>query len=462
VLDDVDSPISFSPDGREFVFHRGADPESHLVVADVGGRTQRILAVQKVPARFSPYAPDWSPDGTVVAAGVTDMRSTSQTIVLLPVGGGASRQLFTSEGLIGRLRWLPDGSGLLAVISEGRARRQYAGLRGGALWRIDYPGGRAERMTSDLDGPHPCCLDIDANGRVVATVVNKVVSDLWIAPADRLDAPRQVTWDRPVVGRHSWLPDNDTLVYRDLGGRLNVVHKNGRASRLPVPDGQEVGGGVSACGDGRRVVFAALPGMNLWRVGLAPDAGGLHKLTAGLNDFNPACSRDGQWVFFASREPDHVSLWRVSIEGGTPTPLGPVSAYDVLPSPGGGMIYYATDELRESDRSTTRAGTRIRQDRWVVISSSDQARLAELDVPRDITFGTLPNWTPDESGLDYVVTRNGMSNIWRQPLAGGPPLQITNLSLGRIFSFAWSPDGRWLSIGAGAQRADVVLMSSEP
>jgi hypothetical protein len=167
-------------------------------------------------------------------------------------------------------------------------------------------------------------------------------------------------------------------------------------------------------------------------------------------------------VFFASREPDHVSLWRVSIEGGTPTPLGPVSAYDVLPSPGGGMIYYATDELRESDRSTTRAGTRIRQDRWVVISSSDQARLAELDVPRDVTGGTLPNWAPDESGLDYVVTRNGMSNIWRQPLAGGPPLQITNLSLGRIFSFAWSPDGRWLSIGAGAQRADVVLMSSEP
>ena len=35
-------------------------------------------------------------------------------------------------------------------------------------------------------------------------------------------------------------------------------------------------------------------------------------------------------------------------------------------------------------------------------------------------------------------------------------------SAGRIFSFAWSPAGRWLSFGRGASRSDVVLMSNEP
>ena len=74
----------------------------------------------------------------------------------------------------------------------------------------------------------------------------------------------------------------------------------------------------------------------------------------------------------------------------------------------------------------------------------------------------MPVWAPDESGLDYVVTRNGVSNIWRQPLTGGPPVQITNFSVGKIFSFAWSPDGRWLSLGSGANRSDVVLMSRQP
>ena len=58
-----------------------------------------------------------------------------------------------------------------------------------------------------------------------------------------------------MVWRHSWLPDNDTMVYRDLSGRLNAVHKDGRAFSLPVPEGEEVTVGVSACGDGRYVVF---------------------------------------------------------------------------------------------------------------------------------------------------------------------------------------------------------------
>jgi Tol biopolymer transport system component len=74
----------------------------------------------------------------------------------------------------------------------------------------------------------------------------------------------------------------------------------------------------------------------------------------------------------------------------------------------------------------------------------------------------MTKWAPDESGIDYVVTRNGVSNLWRQPLAGGPPLQITHFSAQRIFSFAWSPDGNWLSLALGAQRSDVVVMSSVP
>ena len=77
-------------------------------------------------------------------------------------------------------------------------------------------------------------------------------------------------------------------------------------------------------------------------------------------------------------------------------------------------------------------------------------------------MGTLPAWAPDESGLDFIVARSGVSNIWRQPLTGGPPVQITHFSTGRIFSFAWSPDGRWLSLASGVNRSDVVLMSRQP
>ena len=139
-------------------------------------------------------------------------------------------------------------------------RTNSAVSREGAIWRIGYPGGRAERLTSDLADHDLCCLDIGGERQRVANVINSLVSDLWIAPADHLDAPRQITWDQPVITRHSWLPDNDTMVYRDLSGRLHAVHKDGRAFSLSLPDGQKVVGGVSACGDGRYIVFSSTPG----------------------------------------------------------------------------------------------------------------------------------------------------------------------------------------------------------
>jgi Tol biopolymer transport system component/DNA-binding winged helix-turn-helix (wHTH) protein len=465
LFDDVDTPVSFSPDGREFVFGRGADPESHIIVAAAAGGTQRILAKRTFPARFS-AAPDWSPDGKVVAAAVTDAGNAARSIVLLPVDGGTSRELYTTASGIGRLRWLPDGSGLLAVVGERLERRLFGRVSGGAIWRIAYPSGRAERLTSDLANHDPCCLDIGANGSVVVSVVSTLVSDLWIAPADHLDAPRHVTWDHPVISRHGWLPDNDTIVYRDLSGRVNAVHKDGRAFSLPVPDGEEAAGGVSACGDGRYVVFSTLPAKHIWR--MTPTAGGPVRLTRGFNDFNPACSPDGQSVLYASREPGRpVSLWRISIEGGTPASLDLTDTYDVLPSPSGRHIYYVTDAMKElalQDRSaTTQSGAPVRKDRWIVVSSSDRNRVLTVDAAgdRDLSIGMMTNWAPDESGLDYVVTRNGVSNIWRQPLDGGSTVQITHFTAGRIFSFAWSPDGRWLSLGSGTSRSDVVMMSSQ-
>lgn len=465
ILEDVDSPISFSPDGREFVFQRGADPWSHIVVAAAGGGSQQNLATQKFPAGFSHFvAPDWSPDGKVVAAVVAE--GNLRTIVLLPLDGSSRRELYRTNSGIGRLRWVPDGSGLLAVIGDGVERRQFGRASGGAIWRIEAPSGRAERLTSDLANYDPCCLDIGADGAVAANIVNTLVSDLWIAPADRLDERKQVTSDHPVVGRHSWLPDNDTVVYRDLSGQLSAVTRGGRAFTLPLPEGQSWTGGVSACRDGRYVIFATVPSRNIWRI--TPNAGGATKLTSGFNDFNPACSPDGESVLYARREKDDSSpsLWRVSIEGGAPTPLNLPYSFDVVPSPSGRMIYYLTDdpeELRVGDRiPTTQMGTPLKQNRWVVISSSEQKRLFAVDAAGDPNIGVMTNWAPDESGLDYVVTRNGVSNIWRQPLTGGPPVPITRFSAGRIFTFAWSPDGRWLSFGSGSYRGDVVVMSSEP
>ena len=80
--------------------------------------------------------------------------------------------------------------------------------------------------------------------------------------------------------------------------------------------------------------------------------------------------------------------------------------------------------------------------------------------PRWSALDGEPRWAPGGEAVDYVLTRNGVSNIWRQKLSGGPPKQITNFEWGQIFNFAWSHDGRQLALTRGCESSDVIMISN--
>jgi Tol biopolymer transport system component len=71
-------------------------------------------------------------------------------------------------------------------------------------------------------------------------------------------------------------------------------------------------------------------------------------------------------------------------------------------------------------------------------------------------------WSPDGKACDMVLTRSGVSNIFRLPI--GAELkklkQITDFKEGRIYNFAWSWDGKKMVLGRGPQTRDVVLISN--
>jgi Tol biopolymer transport system component len=81
-------------------------------------------------------------------------------------------------------------------------------------------------------------------------------------------------------------------------------------------------------------------------------------------------------------------------------------------------------------------------------------------VPETNPLSNIQNlqWTPDGRAIYYIALNNGVSNIWRQPIDGSPPAQVTQFATGRIFNFAYSPDGQQLALSRGSFDSDVVLI----
>jgi Tol biopolymer transport system component len=67
-------------------------------------------------------------------------------------------------------------------------------------------------------------------------------------------------------------------------------------------------------------------------------------------------------------------------------------------------------------------------------------------------------WSPDGSSLAYVDERNP-SAIFDQPIHGGPSRQLADFKPDRIFSFAWSRDGKQLAVARGTLTHDVILIT---
>ena len=75
------------------------------------------------------------------------------------------------------------------------------------------------------------------------------------------------------------------------------------------------------------------------------------------------------------------------------------------------------------------------------------------------TVWTLLRWSADGKSILYSVNSNNVSNIWSQPLDGGPAKQITEFKDMLITGFAWSHDGKQLVCSRGTLMRDAILIS---
>ena len=82
-----------------------------------------------------------------------------------------------------------------------------------------------------------------------------------------------------------------------------------------------------------------------------------------------------------------------------------------------------------------------------------------FSIPASGTVLTLAQWAPDGKSIHYTVNANNASNIWSQPVDGGPPKQITDFKEMFMTGFAWSSDGKQLACTRGTLVRDAILIT---
>ena len=432
LIDDVDSPVSFSADGRHLAFMRGipARMEIEIHVAELDGTNDRVLASVSGWLVFF-YGTSWSPDGkTIVFPAFQGKDQVKWVLNSVNLSDGRVTELISEPEGLGRAVWLPDGRTLLAPVEIwGENRKQ--------LRLISLPGGEKRRFSNDLSDYNPY-IDITRDGQMVVAQEDRQSSHIWVVPGGQAERAKQVTFGETPDSGVAAGPAGKLLV-RSRVTDIVLMNADGSQRTTPLPEMRNFLS-MASCGD-RYILFENHSADKIELMRSNTDGTNAKILAEGAMFAD--CSPDGKWAAYANKE----GLVRVPVEGGEPTVVArTANVYAPSFSPDSKWIAYRFSE-----------GGNVMVHKLGVVPAEGTSSPQVFALP----VGTEAlRWSPDQKGVEFVQTRSGAGNVWEQPLAGGAPRQVTNFTSGLIFDFAWTRDGKNLLVARGENTSDAVLISN--
>ena len=458
ILDDVNSNVSLSADGRHLAYNSydRSNKTLNLIVAELkeDGTLQSLKNVSTLlqPNYFS-GSPGLSPDGSKIAYGIAavDGQKTTVNFFVYDLKAGAEQRLVAKDfNDIFSAVWRENGNEIIISANE----KNTDPLQ---LYLVAYPSGEVSRLTNDLNSYYGVSLTKNSDALVTAQkeTVSSVAVMSWEGERTFVnmiidDASRQ-----DGIAGVQWTADNRILYIASVDGKNSIVLVNAdetNSRTINVGDALPVKPFLS--GDGRFLFFIDENGQEskLRRYEMA---------TATLTEItpqaamNPTLTPDNRFIIYtAFNSKRNTILYRVPVEGGEPVELTSLRAFNAVVSPDNRFIAcYFSDE----------AGSQGWQIGIFPIEGGSPGRVIK---PTDTVYSRGVDvrrmaWSADGKWLYYINDKGGNSNIYRVTTDGqNKTEQVTKLPSGIIFDFALAPDGKRAVVARGSTTSDIVIFRS--
>ena len=440
-------PVSLSPDGKYAAFlqsNKAADRDE-LWMTDVASGRRRLLASLAYPQRFSwDCTPSWSPDAKEVAVAAEDRDSKGFLLKLYVISSTRNTRLLIPSPRwqwVGDIAWTGSKSALLVVGQQQDSSFQQ-------IWHVPYPKGEARAIDSDLDDYTGA--SVTAGDSAIVSVQRRALSNIYVTkPFSPNAATRQLTQGSGRYFDLAWMPGGRLLYASDATGSADiwVMNADGSGARQIV-SGAGRNYAPASSPDGKTIAFHSNRTSN-WHVwSVNADGSEQQQLSRGQRDGNwPQFTPDGRSVVFHQSEPKGLfTLWKVPRSGGPSVQL--TKSFTMHPA-----VSAKTGQIAAWFSPT------LDNPRWklAVFAPEGGEPLRIFDSTPSALPDTTLRWTPAGDAITFLDFKNGVANLWVQPLDGRKARPLTEFTSGDIYSFDWSQNGE-LVYSRGMTTADVVLI----
>lgn len=436
-LENVDSRITFSPDGKQVAFRRSKPEtgEDQLVLRTWTG-PERILGQSTSPSFFGDVA--WSPDGKRIAIQeFSTIRGGHSRIVAYRVRDGHRETIgpdWAQMQVIGGISWLPDGKSLVVSASDRSIEPNFQ------LWTITYPQGKVRRLTNDT--ARYMGINVSADGKAIAVGRQRLEANLWMTSKTGTSSVRRISFGGEDGRIRNFDPASDSTVVFEIIRQgtptIRVIREDGTGDRnLTEGEGMSF---TPFYRPGRGIFYGHAGEDLVAHVYLAdPSFERVRQLTRGSGEQIVNVAPDGSIVVL-TRDDLPNALWSLNVGDGRMVQLAPMAnSYDVVFSPDGKYILFSLGAAQGGVRE--------------IVPTNGRGAVRRIPFPPG-TFGV--QWAPDGKSITYLNNSNLLRNLYRMSLEGGQPAEITHFTEGRIFRHVYSPDGKRMLLRREMGRSNAV------